>query len=389
MKSAHRSIVAALVAFVLALGLPAVGHAEVGSTPAAGYPGFNGTVRAVVARGNIVYVGGDFTRATDSSGLHERQHLAAFNVTTGQLLPWAPKVTGITVNALLAGKTAIYVGGQFSAVNGLTRRNLARVGRAGTGAVTTKFRHRTDKPVRALAFTKTSLLIGGDFMKFDGRRRWRTAAVGLKAPYRLTKWAPKPQLGGVRDILVAREGVFLAGDFRQFDGRSRYQRLALVVPKTGALLRSFNPATTAIVFGIARQGDTIVAAIGGSDGGRVLAVQSSTGHTMWTRGTDGDVQTVGTLDGAFYVGGHFNRICAAGTSGLSGCEQAPAVRRRLAAFDAAGDLLAWDPEGNSASGVWGITGVPATHQLVTAGAFTTMAQGTISARRLAVFDSLT
>lgn len=388
MKSLRRTLLIGVTAAALALALPAPSQAEVSSTPTSGYPGFNLTVRAVAHKGNIVYVGGDFTRVTDSTGIHDRNHVAAFDATTGRVLAWNPNVGGTRVNAIAVRKKAVYLGGSFTSVRGVPRKNLARVSRGGTGAVTAKFHPRVNQQVRALTISKGRLLVGGDFTRFDGRRRWRTAAVGLKSPYKLRAWAPRPELGGVRDILATSRGIYLAGDFRRFAGRTPYQRLALVNSRTGALTRSFNPPVRAAVLGIVQLGSTIYVAVGGADGGEVLAIRSDTGATIWNRGLDGDGQTIGVLDGTIYLGGHFNRVCAPGTSGLNTCESDPAVRRRLAAFDPAGNLGSWDPEGNSTAGVLAIDGLPSRHVLLTGGAFTTMNQGAVPARRLAVFDTV-
>ena len=69
------------------------------------------------------------------------------------MLRWNPNVTGVSVRAILVGKKAVYLGGQFSAVHGQRRLNLARVGRGPGSKLTAGFRHRTEAPVRALAFS--------------------------------------------------------------------------------------------------------------------------------------------------------------------------------------------------------------------------------------------
>jgi outer membrane protein assembly factor BamB len=343
----------------------------------------------VVHKGNVVYVGGDFTRVTDATGVHERNHAAAFDLTTGRVLAWNPSVGGTTVSAIVVSKKAVFLGGQFTSVRGQPRKNLARVSRGGAGTLTKKFRHGANAQVRALAFSKGRLLVGGDFLRFDGRPRLRTAAVRLKAPFKLTTWAPRVQTGGVRDILATSRGVYLAGDFRKFGGKPPYQRLVLVTTKTGGLVGAFNPALPVIVYGIVQRSGTVYAAVGGPDGGRLLAVRADTGGTVWSRGLDGDGQAISVLDGVVYLGGHFNRVCALGTTGLTDCEADAAVRRRLAGFDANGNLTTWDPEGNSSAGVFALDAQGASRQLLTGGAFTTMDQGAITVRRLAVFDTLT
>ena len=192
----------------------------------------------------------------------------------------------------------------------------------------------------------------------------------------------------IDDALWLRHEVFVIEDGK-FGGKPHYQRLVLVNAKTGKLNATFNPALPIIVFGVVQSGGVVYAAVGGPDGGQLLAVRADTGRTVWSRGLDGDGQAIGILDGRIYLGGHFNRVCAVGTTGLTDCEADPAVRRRLAAFDPSGSLTGWDPEGNSSSGVFAVHGFGPAHLLMAGGAFTTMNQGTVSARRLAVFSSAT
>jgi len=60
--------------------------------------GFDDRVRAILQVGNVVYVGGRFHDAirSDASGTVvetvRRDHLAAIDATTGDLLPWAPRI---------------------------------------------------------------------------------------------------------------------------------------------------------------------------------------------------------------------------------------------------------------------------------------------------------
>jgi hypothetical protein len=85
----------------------------------------NGQGRSVTASpdGSRIYVGGDFT-AVDGNA---RGHLAAFTTATGLLdQSWAPSVSG-TVRALAVTASSIFIGGSYSTVNGSSRQNLSAV----------------------------------------------------------------------------------------------------------------------------------------------------------------------------------------------------------------------------------------------------------------------
>src|SRR5215210_3394493 len=96
----------------------------------------NGKVFAVVRSGDYVYMGGKFTRARQSAAKGARSfaatNVARFDANTGVGDPtWTPDVTGAdtstTVYALAAAGGNIWVGGEFQAVDGVARRNLAAV----------------------------------------------------------------------------------------------------------------------------------------------------------------------------------------------------------------------------------------------------------------------
>jgi hypothetical protein len=91
----------------------------------------NGTVRAIAFRGNVVYVGGEFTSvrppsAAAGTGEVARHNVAAFNTKTGAVMKWNPGANG-TVRTIVVTSTRIYLGGSFTTVGGRARANLAAV----------------------------------------------------------------------------------------------------------------------------------------------------------------------------------------------------------------------------------------------------------------------
>ena len=95
--------------------------------------GTDGTVRAMAVVGDVLYLGGDFTRV---HGVH-RVGIAAVDRRTGSVLPWAPSLnarsvcddhdcaTGASVNSLAVSPSAVYVGGFFNGVGHVARANVA------------------------------------------------------------------------------------------------------------------------------------------------------------------------------------------------------------------------------------------------------------------------
>ena len=135
----------------------------------------NGTVHAVLVSGNTIYAGGEFTRVrppgttTSSPQAVTRNHLAAFNATTGALITgFNPNVNGnVKSLAISPDGTRLYAGGQFTNVSGTARNRLAAVNPT-TGALVTGFNPNVNSTVNGLAATSTNVYLGGPF---TARRR--------------------------------------------------------------------------------------------------------------------------------------------------------------------------------------------------------------------------
>ncbi len=119
--------------------------------------------------GRRVYVGGDFTTVDGRS----RSHLAAFDTRTGALVgSFAPSVNG-QVKALAATATTLYAGGAFTGAgeSGTARRkNLASFSTA-NGAVSTGFAPSADDgAVWSMVLTPdgSKLVVGGQFSTLGG-----------------------------------------------------------------------------------------------------------------------------------------------------------------------------------------------------------------------------
>ena len=149
----------------------------------------NGVVYAVEAVGNVVYVGGNFTKVRPpgaAPGTQEvaRRNMAAFNATTGALLPFshtfrapdypipssgvydkecspgtkAGTYTCDTVYEIRASRDRkrLFVGGDFQTVDGQSRGNVAAF-TVGTGALTSFRVDRIYGRGRALVPSSTPL----------------------------------------------------------------------------------------------------------------------------------------------------------------------------------------------------------------------------------------
>src|SRR5215207_4211164 len=158
-------LLATLISFVLISPAWAV----LSSAPDEGTVDVDGRVSAILAVGNRVYLGGDFTHVNGVL----RNHLAAVDSTTGELDPtWTPSAED-SVRALVASPdgTRIYVGGAFTSINGISRGRLAALDPT-TGAVMAwRPAPASGGPVRAIAVSGNRLFIGGSFTSVSGQSR--------------------------------------------------------------------------------------------------------------------------------------------------------------------------------------------------------------------------
>jgi hypothetical protein len=133
----------------------------------------DGAVWAMTVVGRTVVAGGEFTSVADSARRHTyaRRNIFAFDLYTGAVLGFAPALDG-GVHALAAGPggDTVYAGGDFTTVNGVPQRGLARFsldGRRLRG-----FQAAVNYgDVKALAARGDNVYAGGTFTAVDGIRR--------------------------------------------------------------------------------------------------------------------------------------------------------------------------------------------------------------------------
>ena len=83
----------------------------------------NGDVRAIATSGDTVFIGGIFS----GSGNLASADFSRLNKTSGALQSGLPQVDGYLHSALPDGNGGWYIGGQFEFVDGVPRKNLARI----------------------------------------------------------------------------------------------------------------------------------------------------------------------------------------------------------------------------------------------------------------------
>ncbi|SDF11888.1 PKD domain-containing protein [Blastococcus fimeti] len=185
----------------------------------------NGVVWSMATVGTTVYATGSFTTATPSGGGAgaARGNLLAFDVRTGALIPGFDHRLNGQGRIVVASPdgSRIYVGGDFTTVDGIARGHVAAFDVA-TGALVPGFAPTTNQAVYSLAVAGSTVYAGGNFTTAGGQTRTRLAAFNASTGA-LTSWAPTAN-NTVRGIVVDPTGtrIVLAGQFGTVNGITAY-----------------------------------------------------------------------------------------------------------------------------------------------------------------------
>lgn len=177
----------------------------------------DGTVSGFACIGSTLYLAGSFTSVGPNTGGG-----VPVDPSSGKPVPCYARVNGIVYSCVSDGRGGWFLGGDFTAVGGVPRMNLAHVQADGSLAC---LRADTDGAVRALALDGQTLYLGGDFTHVASEKRDHLAAVSVGSS-ELTTW--KPEVSGIAwyfttvyCILPTTAAVFVGGDFTSVQGENR------------------------------------------------------------------------------------------------------------------------------------------------------------------------
>jgi hypothetical protein len=317
---------------------PAPTAAVVGPATATS-PG-GGTVYAITQIGNRTIIGGEFTTV---GGL-PRRNLAAL-LPDGSVDPtWNPSPDGI-VYALATDSlgTRVFAGGTFASIGGSPRQRLAALDPS-SGTALPGWSADADDTVFALSRSGDRLYVGGRYTALGATRLKRLAAVDVKTSAVVTSFKPRPNWT-VRAVGVAPGGtkVYAVGGFDTIGGVSR---------KNAAELHAVDGAATAFAptesgFGLAMalspDGQRFFFATANN---RLYAYEPAVSNSpVFTVKTSGDTQAIAVSQTEVYIGGHFSWI---GSNKFK--------RGRLGSVSSVdGSTTTWNPQaGTSHMGIWAL-----------------------------------
>lgn len=289
------------------------------------------TIYSLKKKGSRLYVGGNFTKLQNIT----RNYFAALDANTGALLPWLPDAPNGTVNKIDATDSLVFIYGNFNTVGPNYVSNSFAAIYAGSGKKVRNF-PAGDNYIQGFVLDSNKLYLSGYFSK-----------LGVPAAH-LVKLTGNGQPdidfsscdGDINAILKdGSGGWYVAGSFSNIGGVAR-ANLAHIL-SNGNVDTAFKPVVNSQVLCLAASADTLYiggyfTTVGGKTRTYVAGVNRTTGAVAaWNPAPDSYVYTLAVYGSTVYIGGAFGKI--RGTT----------TRPYAAAVNFANTLLSWAPQPNS------------------------------------------
>ena len=190
-----------------------------------------GHVRDLDVAGNVIYVGGDFA----TFGGATRYGAAAIDLSSGEVLQWAPLSAAANVRALAASENHVFLAGHTKSD---ARAFVTKV-HAVSAAPSPDWQPRFGEHVRAITAEGTRIAVGGAFSTHNAIEVPGFVAIDLSSGTLAD--TPRPN-GTVGAMALSDSTLYLGGGFTTMNGQPR-QSLAAIDTSTWTLL-PFAPQVT-------------------------------------------------------------------------------------------------------------------------------------------------
>ncbi|WP_300615120.1 delta-60 repeat domain-containing protein [Dokdonella sp.] len=285
----------------------------------------NGQVRAFAMQGTRkILVGGDFVRTADGSERFSLLRMNADGTLDANFRVLIASAGLVQVNAITVADGAIYIGGRFQMVNGMTRPNIAKL--TADGELVEGWRADLNGPtdtVHAIAVGPDAVYAGGDFTAQDlwGVARLDRATGAIDPIWRAqtqTAVTPTPVASGrgnVRSLLHTGTDLIVGGYFRQIAGEKRASiaRVSLTAPAAVSTFDAPINGGERYAYALALSPDRGTLYIGGdffagSVHQHLMRVNAQSGmlDADWKPQPSAQVRTLALLGPWLYAGGSFS-----------------------------------------------------------------------------------
>ncbi|MEI6842882.1 MAG: hypothetical protein WCK48_00005, partial [bacterium] len=334
---------------------------------------------------STIYVGSIFG---STIGGQTRNCAAEISLTTGLATTWNPNITGgaCTVNTFAIGTSTIYIGGNFTKINGQFRNNLGEMPLfSNTPTAWNPWVQKTAAStsdgdgVLTLSLATSTIFVGGNFISAGGYTSVPYLSAIDNVTKQITSW--NPNVNGEVDSLTLSTSstLYLGGKFTSAGGQTR-NKLAEVSLTTG-LATAWNPNIVdgTIVNSLAVSSDGLTIYAGGdftkvngsgtANRNRIAAFNNTNGTmTSWNPSSGGTVNVLTLGSSSLFVGGQFTTIGGQ-------------TRNNLAELSlSTGNATAWNPSVTGSSAYVKVLSLSAS-TIYTGGYFTTI--GGVSRKNLA------
>lgn len=350
----RRFMTCGVIAVAVMLASTEVAGASVAAVPDS-TAGVTGTVYAVAQVGNRTIIGGEFSAV---GGLPRRN--AAAIRSDGTVDPaFVPDPDGVVYAVSGSGDgTTVFLGGTFANAGGAARSNLAAVDST-TGAALAGWNVPANSDVFALTRSGDSLYVGGRFTAIGTSTRRRLARVNISSGVVETAFNPWPNWT-VKGVAVSADGgrVYAVGGFTEIGTQAR--RGAAELLATNGTATAFNPAQGGVALAVAVTPDGSRFFFSTTDNRLRAYAPAVSNNPVWTVQSSGDTQAIAASATEVYFGGHFGQLWGTG----------PRTRRAVIASVLVGDgtVTSWNPGANGTMGVWAAAVTPTS--LLVGGDFT-------------------
>ena len=286
----------------------------------------NGVVWSQTVAKNVVFAGGKFTAArppgvaVGGAGSVTASNFFAYDITTGnRVAAHSHSMNGqvLAVSASPDG-SRVYVGGDFTTVDGVARNHIVAFDTT-TGAVLSNFRASVSSRVRAISATDSTVYAGGDFFSANGSARRRLAAFNASATTQaaaILPWAPTADDNKVSSMVVSpdRSRVIVGGSFTTLNGASANGMGSVIATGTGkqnmpwlANQRLRDGGTGSAITSLRTDGQRIYGSGYAFQTGQFegsFAADPTTGNIIWANDCHGDTYDVVPLGQVLYTVSH-------------------------------------------------------------------------------------
>lgn len=208
----------------------------------------DGIVFSIAEAGDLIVLGGSFTQVQAANGgpILTRNRLVAFNKFSGEISSsFTPSANG-TVRSVVpaADGQSVYVGGQFSQVDGVATRKVLRLRTSDGARVTTFSPPMISALIHDMKLVGDRLFIGGEFTQIGNATRTSLAELdptsGALRPGLNLTFSGTHRGGNTHvhkfDVDSSGTTMVVTGNFTAIDGQSRVQVAMIDLTPSGAAL---------------------------------------------------------------------------------------------------------------------------------------------------------